>query len=133
MDDQNLTNFYNRGFGCITGSSLGVEAIGEFQPLTNTYGAQFGGNGAAMNAVTRSGTNSFHGSLYEFLRNSALDARNFTDPSEVPEFRRNQFGGSIGGPVKNDKAFFFFNYEGIRLVQGFSQIATVPLARTSTS
>jgi carboxypeptidase family protein len=133
MDDQNLTNFYNRGIGSITGSSLGVEAIGEFQTLTNTYGAQFGGNGAAMNAVTRSGTNSFHGSLYEFLRNSGLDARNFTDPSEVPEFRRNQFGGSLGGPVKKDKAFFFLNYEGIRLVQGFSQVATVPLARTSTS
>ena len=80
-----------------------------------------------------SGTNSFHGSLYEFLRNSAMDARNFTDPSTVPEFRRNQYGGTIGGPVKKDKAFFFFNYEGIRFVQGFSQTVTVPLARTSTS
>src|SRR3984893_3670195 len=133
MDDQTLETFYKRGVGSITGSSLGVEAIGEFQTLTNTYGAQFGGNGAAMNAVTRSGTNSFHGSLYEFLRNSAMDARNFTDPSTVPEFRRNQFGGSIGGPIKKEKAFFFFNYEGIRFVQGFSQTATVPLARTSTS
>jgi hypothetical protein len=133
MDDQNLQTFYNRGLGSITGTSLGVEAIGEFQTLTNTYGAQFGGNGAVMNAVTKSGTNSFHGSLYEFLRNSAMDARNFTDPSSVPEYRRNQYGGSIGGPVKKDKAFFFFNYEGIRLVQGFSQTATVPLVRTSTA
>jgi hypothetical protein len=133
MDDQNLQSFYNRGIGSITGTSLGVESIGEFQTLTNTYGAQFGGNGAVMNAVTRSGTNTFHGSLYEFLRNSAMDARNFTDGPDVPEFRRNQYGGTIGGPVKKDKAFFFFNYEGIRFVQGFSQTATVPLARTSTA
>src|SRR5258708_17948273 len=133
MDDQSLETFYNRGLGSITGTSLGVEAIGEFQTLTNTYGAQFGGNGAVMNAVTKSGTNIFHGSLYEFLRNSALDARNFTDPSTVPEFRRNQFGGTVGGPVKKDKAFFFFNYEGIRSVQGFSQTVTVPVARASTA
>jgi hypothetical protein len=133
MDDQTLETFYKRGVGSITGSSLGVESIAEFQTLTNTYGAQFGGNGAVMNAVTKSGTNSFHGSLYEFLRNSAMDARNFTDPSTVPEFRRNQYGGSVGGPIKKDKAFFFFNYEGVRLVQGFSQTATVPLARASTS
>jgi len=84
MDDQNLETFYNRGLGSITGTSLGVESIGEFQTLTNTYGAQFGGNGAVMNAVTKSGTNALHGSLYEFLRNSAMDARNFTDPSTIP-------------------------------------------------
>lgn len=133
MDDQSLETFYNRGLGSITGTSLGVESIGEFQTLTNTYGAQFGGNGAVMNAVTKSGTNSYHGSVYEFLRNSAMDARNFNDSSSVPEFRRNQYGGTIGGPIKKDKAFFFFNYEGIRFVQGFSQTATVPLARESTA
>jgi len=133
MDDQNLETFYNRGLGSITGTSLGVDAIGEFQTLTNTYGAQFGGNGAVMNAVTKSGTNGFHGSLYEFLRNSAMDARNFTDPSTVPEFRRNQYGGTIGGPIRKDRAFFFVNYEGIQVVQGFSQTVTVPIVRTSTS
>lgn len=133
MDDQSLENFYNRGLGSITGSSLGIEAIGEFQTLINTYGAQFGGNGAVMNSVTKSGTNAFHGSLYEFLRNSDMDARNFTDPSTVPEFRRNQYGGSVGGPIKKDKAFFFFNYEGVQSVQGISQVATVPLVRTSTA
>ena len=119
-------HFYNRGLGSITGSSLGVDAIGEFQTLTNTYSAQFGGNGAVMNAVSKSGTNSFHGSAYEFLRNSAMDARNFTDPSTVPAFRRNQYGGTLGGPIKKDKFFFFVNYEGIRFAQGFSQIVTVP-------
>lgn len=133
IDDQSLQTFFNRGLGSITGTSLGVDAIAEFQTLTNTYGAQFGGSGSVMNAASKSGTNDFHGSLYEFLRNNAMDARNFTDPSTVPEFRRNQYGGTIGGPVKKDKAFFFFNYEGIRSVQGFSQTVTVPLARTSTS
>jgi hypothetical protein len=133
MDDQTLENFYNRGLGSITGSSLGVDAIGEFQTLTNTYGAQFGGSGAVMNAVSKSGTNSFHGSAYEFLRNSALDARNFTDLASpgnpngaTPAFRRNQYGGTLGGPVKKDKVFFFVNYEGVRFTQGFSQIVTVP-------
>ena len=68
-------------------------AIQEFQLLTNTYSAQFGGTGAAMNAVSKSGTNGFHGSAYEYLRNSALDARNFFDGTKIPPFRRNQFGG----------------------------------------
>jgi len=131
MDDQSLETFYNRGLGSITGSSLGVDAIGEFQTLTNTYGAQFGGSGAVMNAVSKSGTNDFHGSVYWFIRNSAMDARNFTDPSTVPAFRRNQYGGTIGGPVKKDKVFFFVNYEGIRFSQGFSQTVTVPIARAA--
>ena len=133
MDDQNLETFYNRGLGSITGTSLGVDAIGEFQMLTNTYGAQFGGSGAVMNAVSKSGTNDFHGSLFWFLRNSDMDARNFNDGSSVPEFRRNQYGGTIGGPVKKDKVFFFANYEGIQYVQGVSSTVTVPLTRTSTS
>jgi Carboxypeptidase regulatory-like domain len=133
MDDQSLATFYNRGIGSLTGTSLGVDAIAEFQMLTNTYGAQFGGNGAVMNSVSRSGTNSFHGSLFEFLRNSGMDARNFNDPSTVPTFRRNQYGGTFGGPIKKDKLFFFVNYEGLDYVQGVSNIATVPLTRTSTS
>ena len=135
LDDENLQGFWNKGIGSITGSSLGIEAIGEFQTLTNTYGAQFGGNGALINAVSKSGTNSFHGSAYEFLRNSAMDARNFFDPHTIPEFRRNQFGGSAGGPVKKNKAFFFVNYEGIRQQLGETEIATVPTAgaRTVTS
>jgi hypothetical protein len=127
MDDQSLETFYNRGLGSITGSSLGVDAIGEFQTLTNTYGAQYGGAGAVMNAVSKSGTNNFHGSAYEFLRNSDMDARNFTDPATVPAFRRNQYGGTLGGPIKKDKMFFFANYEGIRFTQGFSQTVTVPM------
>jgi hypothetical protein len=127
LDNSNLQTFWNRGSGAgILGTSLGVEAIGEFQTLTNTYGAQFGGAGAVVNAASKSGTNSYHGSVYEFLRNSALDSRNFFDGPSVPSFRRNQFGGSLGGPVKKDKAFFFVNYEGFRQALGETRVALVP-------
>ena len=125
MDDESIDNFFKRGIGTITGSSLGMEAMAEFQTLTNTYGAQFGGNGAVVNSVSKSGTNSLHGSAYEFIRNSALDARGFFDPTVIP-FRRNQAGGSVGGPVKKDKAFFFANYEGIWQLLAQTKVATVP-------
>ncbi len=127
LDNTNVQNFWNHGPGsAVLGTTLGVEAIAEFSTQTNTYSAQFGGSGAAVNAVTRSGTNNFHGSLFEYLRNNALDARAFYDGPKLPGFRQNQFGGSLGGPIKKDKAFFFFNYEGLRKQQGLTQIATVP-------
>ena len=131
MDDESIDNFFRRGMGTITGSSLGMEGMAEFQILTNTYGAQFGGMGAVMNAVSKSGTNQIHGSAYLFERNSAMDTRGFFDPSLNP-FRRTQPGGSIGGPIKKDKAFFFANYEGIWQLQGISHIAFVPLATNRT-
>jgi len=127
LDDESLQSITNNGMGSTTGSSLGVEAIGEFQTLTNTYGAQFGGNGAVINAVSKSGTNGFHGSAFDFLRNSALDARDyFSTRNTPPAFRRNQYGGSFGGPVKKDKAFFFVDYEGIRQLLEENKVATVP-------
>ncbi len=126
LDDENMQNFWNKGVGSISGTSLGVEAIGEFQTLTNTFSAQFGGNGAVVNAVSKSGTNTFHGSAFDFVRNSVFDARNFFDPKDIPAFRKNQFGGSLGGPIKKDKAFFFVNYEGIRQLFGETQVANVP-------
>ncbi|MGA3293329.1 MAG: carboxypeptidase regulatory-like domain-containing protein [Candidatus Acidiferrales bacterium] len=133
LDDQDLQGYWDKGTGSnITGNSLGVEAIQEFQLLTNTYSAQFGGTGAAMNAASRSGTNSLHGSAYEYLRNSALDARNFFDGPKIPPFRRNQFGGSVGGPVKEDKAFFFVNYEGLRSTLGVTGNQFVPDALSRT-
>jgi hypothetical protein len=133
LDNTDVAGFFGHGVGSgATGGSLGVEAIAEFQALTATYGAQFGGNGAVLNAVSKSGTNDFHGSVYEFLRNNRLDARDYFDlPSQPngsrnPPFRRNQFGGSLGGPVKKDRAFFFVNYEGLRQLKGISTPIFIP-------
>jgi hypothetical protein len=124
LDDTNMSDFWNHQAGSqVLGTSLGVEAIQEFSLLTNTYSSEFGGNGAVMNAASKSGTNDFHGSAYEFLRNSALDSRSYFDfnpegLADKPAFRRNQFGGSVGGPVKKNKLFFFANYEGLRQALG---------------
>ena len=107
-----------------------VEAVREFKIQTNLFAAEQGRNpGATINVITKSGTNSFHGSTYEFLRNSRLDAKNFfTKPGAAkPPYQQNQFGGSIGGPVLHDKLFFFADYEGYRKRQGtFSSVNTVP-------
>jgi hypothetical protein len=127
LDDTDTAGFWNHGTGSgALGSTLGVDAIAEFQTLTNTYSAQFGGTGAVMNASTKSGTNTFHGSAYEFLRNSAVESRNFFDGSQAPTYRQNQFGATIGGPIKKDKLFFFVNYEGYRSSKTVSSVATVP-------
>src|SRR5437773_1528747 len=126
LDSTNIQGFWNHGSGSgVMGTTLGIEAIAEFSVLTNTYSAQFGGNGAVVNAVTKSGTNHLHGSAYEFLRNSALDAREFFD-SVKPPFRQNQFGGSLGGPIKKDKLFFFVNDEELRRSLSQTVIALVP-------
>lgn len=123
LDGSDISTFWDHGTGSgATGNSLGIDSIAEFQTLTNTYSAQYGGAGAVLNATTKSGTNNFHGTAYEFLRNSALDARNYFDPPSKPSFRRNQFGGSLGGPIVKDKAFFFVNYEGLRQSLGLSQV-----------
>ena len=127
LDSTDIQGFWNHGSGSgVMGTTLGIEAISEFSVLTNTYGAQFGGNGAVVNAVSKAGTNSFHGSAYEFFRNSALDARNFFDGSKVPAFRQNQFGGTFGGPIKKDKLFFFVNDEELRKSLGQTVVALVP-------
>ena len=92
---------------------LGVDAVREFNVLRDSYGAEYGKHpGAQVLIVTQSGSNDFHGSVYEFLRNSALDARNFFNGSSVPGFQRNQYGVSLGGPIKKDKTFIFANFEG---------------------
>ncbi|HWP43974.1 MAG TPA: TonB-dependent receptor, partial [Blastocatellia bacterium] len=99
--------------------------------LTNSFSAEYGGaGGAIINAVSKSGTNDLHGSLFEFHRNDNFDARNFFDPGEVPEFRRNQFGGTIGGPIKPNKTFFFGSYEGLRETLGVSRRFAVPTVAT---
>ena len=106
-----------------------VEAIREFEMLTSTYDASFGRNpGAQVNVVSNSGSNNVHGSAFEFLRNAALDARNFFAPANEPKpkYIRNQFGGSIGGPIKQNKTFFFADYEGTRSREGITRVTNVP-------
>ncbi len=113
--------------GGASGELLGVDAVREFAVVKDTYGAEYGKRpGAQINIVTASGSNQLHGNAYEFLRNSALDARNFFDQAHIPDFQRNEFGGSLGGPIKKDKTFFFANYEGFRQVLGLSDLTLVP-------
>ena len=128
LDGATIQGFWGHGAGnSIIGTSLGVEGIGEFQILTNSYSARFGGSGSVMNATTRSGSNAFHGSVYDFLRNSALDARDyFNSQGRQDPFRQNQFGGSLGGPMVKDKMFFFANYEAVRRLLGETVIGFVP-------
>jgi hypothetical protein len=126
IDGISVNDYSNGGPGSVEGSTLGVDAVQEFSVLTSNYSAEYGRtSGGIVNAVTKSGTNSFHGDLYEFLRNSALDARNFFDPAQIPAFRRNQFGAALGGPILKDRTFFFADYEGLRENQGVT--ATVPV------
>lgn len=101
------------------GLVLGVEAIREFRIVTSGFSAEYGTrSGGLVDVISKSGTNEWHGSAFWFLRNDAFDARNFFDPGPVPEFRRNQFGASLGGPVKRNRTFFFMNYEGLREAKG---------------
>jgi hypothetical protein len=105
-----------------------IDAIAEFRVETNLYPAEIGKTpGAVVNLITKSGTNQLHGSAYEFVRNDMFDARNyFATTGRTPEYRQNQFGGSLGGPIRRDKTFFFGDYEGLRIVQGVTYVSTVP-------
>ncbi len=97
-----------------------ISAVQEFKIDNSTFSAEYGqSSGAIVNVATRSGTSQFHGELFEFLRNDALDARNFFNftSSEPPPFKRNQFGGNLGGPIVRSKTFFFLSYEGLRQAQ----------------
>ena len=114
VDGLVINDHTNNSPGSAIGLNMGVDSIREFTVLTNAYSAEYGMSaGGVINALTKSGTNTIHGTAFYFLRNSALDARNFYD-LKIPPFRRNQFGGSVGGPIKKDKLFFFTNYEGLR-------------------
>jgi hypothetical protein len=134
LDGISINDYGNGGPGSVMGGNLGVDAIEEFSVLTSNYSAEYGRtSGGVVNAITRSGTNQFHGGAYEFLRNNALDARNFFD-AKNPPFRRNQFGAAAGGPVRKDKVFVFGDYEGIRQSKGITNVDTVPslAARSGT-
>jgi hypothetical protein len=113
--------------GGTSGQLLGVEAVREFNVVSDTYGANYGKRtGAQISIITASGSNQFHGSAYEFFRNSALDARNYFDQAQIPAFGRNDFGIAFGGPLRRDKLFGFANYEGYRQHLGLSDVTFVP-------
>jgi hypothetical protein len=133
LDGADVNDASNTGGSSAGGSMAGVEAVAEFRVVTNAYDAEYGKHtGAVVTAITKSGTNDFHGSVFEFLRNDNLDARNFFDRIEAggkPEFHRNQFGFSAGGPVIKNKTFFFGNYEGMREALGRTASFNVPGAQ----
>jgi hypothetical protein len=127
LDGTNLNDEYSQA-GSASGNVLGVEAVREFQVLTNSFSAEYGHHtGGIINAATKSGTNAIRGSVFEFHRDDALDAKNYFDAAKPP-FNRDQFGYSLGGPIIRGKAFFFTTYEGLRERLGTTHIFTVPSA-----
>src|SRR6202166_2069831 len=134
LDGISINDYSNGGPGSVLGVLLGVEAVQEFSVGTNSAPASYGRtSGGVINSITRSGTNELHGSAYEFLRNSALDARNFFDATpSPPPFRRNQFGADAGGPIIKSKFFVFGDYEGIRQMLSTTTVDIVPSAAART-
>jgi hypothetical protein len=114
--------------GGVSGNLLGIDAVREFNVQTDAYGAEYGKrSGAQVTVVTQSGTNALHGTLLEFLRNSAIDARSFFAQTPfTPPFRQNQFGGALGGPLKKNRVFLFGDYEGFRQAETLSGVSVVP-------
>jgi hypothetical protein len=132
IDGVSINDYTNGAPGSAGGVNLGADAVKEFSVLASNYTAEYGRtSGGVINAITRSGSNSIHGSAYEFFRNDALDAANFIDnENRRPKapLRRNQFGGSLGGPIIKNKTFFFTDYERIRRLQGVTSVVVVPSA-----
>ena len=132
VDGISINDYANAAPGSVLGVDLGSEAVEEVSVVTSNYPAAYGrSSGGIINAATRSGSNAFHGSLYEFLRNSALDTRNYFDTVKPP-FRRNQFGATGAGALRKDRTFVFGNYEGLRQSLGTTHVDSVlsPAART---
>jgi hypothetical protein len=129
LDGISIEDSANGGSGSVLGGNVGVDAIEEFSVTTSNPTAEYGRtSGGVINAVTRSGSNQFHGNAYEFVRNSALDAPNYFDQGGVPPFQRNQFGAAAGGPIRKDRTFVFGDYEEIRQDLGISTPTLVPSA-----
>jgi hypothetical protein len=127
LDGTLQNDFTNGPAGSAAGTALGLEGVQEFRVEANSYGAEFGRNsGGQINVITKSGTNRLSGSAYEFHRNDALDARNYFDGAGKPDFTRNQFGGSLGGPLTRDRLFFFGTYESLRENLGRTMRTFVP-------
>lgn len=129
IDGISVVDYANAAPGDVIGVVLGVDAIQEFSVLTGGFSAEYGrAAGGVVNAVSKSGTNSFHGDVYEFVRNSAFDSNDFFNVGAgkpKPPFKRNQFGGSAGGPIIKDKTFIFGDYEGLRQTKGIPTVQTV--------
>ena len=129
LDGTDLMDTRNQNPGSAAGVQLGVDTIREFQVVTTNGKAEYGRNaGAVVNAVSRSGTNEWHGSAFEFVRNNKMDARQFEDPGDVPPFKRNQFGATVGGPIRRDQTFFFVGFEGLRQRLNDTNVWRVPTA-----
>lgn len=132
LDGASIMNVFSMGSSSISGNTLGIEGIREYRVVTNSFSAEYGlAMGSQMTIVSKSGTNRFQGSVFEYLRNSALDARNFFDyqtdvsPRRLPAFARNNFGGSFGGPIQKDSLFFHAAYEEVRERTGLTNVNNV--------
>jgi hypothetical protein len=130
LDGISVNDYANSGPGNVIGGATGVDAIEEFSVMTGSYSAEYGkASGGVINAISKSGTNSFHGDAYEFLRNSAMDSRDYFSRNagtSLAQFRRNQFGVAAGGPIVKDKTFIFGDYEGMRQFKGITTSRKVP-------
>jgi hypothetical protein len=127
LDGTSLVNQSGWGTSSMAGTTLGMDGIQEYKVVTNAFTAEYGMTmGSQLLMVSKGGSNQFHGSLFEYLRNSDLDARNFFDSQNIPAFHRNNFGGAFGGPIKKDKTFFYGVYEELKQVQGFTVGDIVP-------
>lgn len=124
VNGANVVEGRNNGTGIIPN----LDSLEEFRIITNNFDAEYGNySGSQVNVATKAGTNSFHGSAFEFNRNTAFDARNFFDPAHtIGDFKRNQFGGTFGGPIRRDKVFFFADYQGTRQIVGNTVTTRVP-------
>ncbi len=130
VDGISIEDYSNGGPGSVLGNNFGVDAIQEFYLVTSNAGADYGRSaGGILNAAIRSGSESYHASAYEFLRNSALDARNYFDAAKkIPPFKQNQYGATGGGPILKGRTFFFVNYEALKQNVGLPQVDIVPSA-----
>ena len=127
LDGTLLNDMTNGPAGSAAGTALGMDTVQEFRVETNAYSAEFGRMaGGQVNVLTKAGTNAVRGTAFEFHRNDALDAKNYFDVGDQPPFTRNQFGGTVGGPVRQDKLFYFLGYEGLRENLGRTITSSVP-------
>ena len=127
LDGAIMQNFYGMNNASVANTTLGVDGIKEFKTITSLFSAEYGMTmGSQTTIVSKGGANAFHGDAFEFIRNSALDARNVFDLPQIPKFKQNQFGGAFGGPIKKDKTFFWGVFEGFRNNLGLTTRSGVP-------